>query len=118
MKLMDGQGRREAIRRLLGGRLDGLGELCLDLEVDGTWSVVVRRTPVQVRCVLGLAVITCEGDAEDHVLPDGASFVARQPGRLAIWALEPAHLRVSAAGEKAPGRWTDRARIQAGERSP
>lgn len=104
MNLIDGWGWREAMKRLFGRRRESLGELCLELGLDDTWSAVVRRTPIEVRCVLGLALITCEGDTEDHVLSDGATFVATKPGRLAIWALQRARLRVATVCETAPDR--------------
>ncbi len=102
MTPMRERGWGEAMRRLLGGRRDGLAEPCLDLVLvkDGTWSAVVDRTPIEVTCALGLVMITCEGDAEDHVLLEGATFVARRPGRLAIWALQPARLRVATAARR------------------
>lgn len=101
MNPMRGRGWREAIRQFLGRRRGGPGGswLELGLELDETWSTVVGRRGVEVRCDLGLLMITCEGDPEDHVLPVGETFVARRPGRLAIWAFRPARLRVSTAGE-------------------
>lgn len=85
----------EALRRLLGRRGGGPGERCLPQ--DATWSVVVRRTGLRVRCEAGLVLLTCEGDVEDHLLQGGATFVATRPGRLAVWALEPSRLRHGSA---------------------
>jgi hypothetical protein len=103
MNPMRGRGWGEAIRRLLGRRRDGLRDTCLDLELelDETWSVVAGRSGIEVRCTRGLVMITREGDPEDHVLPGGGTFVASRPGRVAIWAFQPARLRISAAGEAA-----------------
>jgi DUF2917 family protein len=101
MRLMHSRGWREAMRGLFARRDDGCGERCLELELDETWSAVVGGKGLEVRCASGLVMVTCEGDPEDHVLSAGSVLVARRPGRLAIWALEPARLRVGAADETA-----------------
>lgn len=102
MDRTSGSGWRTAVDRLLG-RWRGAAEASpLELRRDGTWSAV-RSGPVEVRCLRGLALVTFEGDADDHVLAGGATFVAARRGRIAIWAFEPSSLRVSApsgAGER------------------
>jgi hypothetical protein len=95
MGVMYALGWGAAMRRLLA-RLDD-GESRVELERDGTWSAVVGRTGMEVRCTLGQVIVTCEGDPEDHVLSEGSVFVARGPGRLAVWALQPARVRLAAS---------------------
>jgi hypothetical protein len=101
MRLMRARGLREAMRGLFARRDDGRGERRLELARDETWSAVVDGKGLEVRCASGLVMITCEGDPEDHVLSAGSVFVARRPGRLAIWALEPARVRIALADEAA-----------------
>jgi Protein of unknown function (DUF2917) len=106
MRLMRSRGWREAMQRLFARRDDGCGERCLELELDETWSAVVGGKGLEVRCASGLVMITCEGDPEDHMLSEGSVLVARRPGRLAIWALKPARLRVATADEAASAALT------------
>jgi DUF2917 family protein len=77
--------------------------LDLELEQERTWSRVVGRRGIEVYCTLGLVVITCEGDREDHVLSGGAAFVTSRPGRLAIWALHRTRLRMQELSRRADG---------------
>ena len=74
-------------------RGDGEGQE-LDLGKDATWSARVGGSAVEVRCSRGMLLVTLEGDVEDHVLPEGESFVTTRRGRLAVWALEASRLRV------------------------
>ena len=104
MRLRHGGWWGATLRQLLKRRRNDFCELNLELELDRTWSVVANGSGIVVCCDAGVVVVTCEGDAEDHVLSAGAAFVAARSGRLAIWALQPARLQVkrcSAAGEKA-----------------
>jgi hypothetical protein len=57
-------------------------------------SVDVRGRGVEVTCLAGELLITCEGDPDDHVLAAGGTFVARRKGRLAIAALRPSRVLV------------------------
>ncbi len=71
-------------------------ERTLDLGRDETWSRAFGARGAEVRCARGMVLVTREGDPEDHVLSGGASFTARGPGRVAVWALEPARVQVRA----------------------
>jgi hypothetical protein len=93
-------GGRGALRRLLRAG-EGRTELVLELARDATWSARAGAADVEVRCTSGLALVTIEGDPEDHVLCAGATFVSGRRGRLAVWALEPARLRVTAGTSRA-----------------
>ena len=66
----------------------------LELGKDATWSARIGGSAVEVRCSRGVLLVTLEGDVEDHVLSEGESFVTTRRGRLAVWALEAARLRV------------------------
>jgi hypothetical protein len=89
-----------ALRRLLRAGPEGT-ERVLELARDATWSARVVGGGVEVRCSAGLALVTIEGDPEDHVLCAGAAFVSDRRGRLAVWALEPTRVRVTARGAPA-----------------
>jgi hypothetical protein len=66
----------------------------LELGKDATWSARIGGSAVEVSCSKGVLLVTLEGDIEDHVLSEGESFVTSRRGRLAVWALEAARLRV------------------------
>ena len=93
-------GWRGALRRLLRAG-HGHTELVVELARDAAWSARLGTGDVEVRCSSGLAIVTIEGDPEDHVLCAGATFVSGRRGRLAVWALEPARLRVTAGTSRA-----------------
>jgi hypothetical protein len=76
-------------------------EFALDLARDDTWSWSMSARGAEVRCAIGVVMVTCEGDREDHVLSGGASFTARGPGRVAVWALEPARVELRARQDAA-----------------
>ena len=110
-------GWRGALRRLLRAG-HGHTELVVELARDAAWSARLGTGDVEVRCSSGLAIVTIEGDPEDHVLCAGATFVSGRRGRLAVWAMEPTRLRVTAGistANEALGRRESRAGI-AGER--
>ena len=102
MSTMNGGKLREAIRRRLG-RGGEAGELQLELERNAAWSAEVGRAGLEVRCAVGALLVTMEGDPADHELSPGEAFVASRRGRLVVWALEVARVRVTspcrAAGE-------------------
>jgi DUF2917 family protein len=83
--------------RLLGRSAEERKALELTLGNDSTWSTRVPRAGVEVRCLEGMVLVTAEGDVEDHVLTAGAVLIARRRGRLAVWALEDARVRVDGA---------------------
>jgi hypothetical protein len=91
MSAMRERGEEEG-RRGRGGELDGRE---LELPRGSTWSAVLGRAGLEVRCTRGLALVTVEGDPEDHVLSAGETFRTSHRGRLAVWALEPAGLRLT-----------------------
>jgi hypothetical protein len=104
MGVMHALGWGAAMRRLAAWGRNGVGERCLELERDGTWAAEIGRGGTEVRCTEGVVLVTCEGDPEDHVLSAGSVFVARRPGRLAVWALAPARVRVAVASPAALAR--------------
>ena len=69
----------------------------LALRRDDTWSTRVGGAGIMVRCLTGMIWVTREGDWEDHILAAGASLASDRPGRLALMALEPAHVQVTSA---------------------
>ena len=93
-------GWRGALRRLLRAG-HGHTELVVELARDAAWSARLGTGDVEVRCSSGLAIVTIEGDPEDHVLCAGATFVSGRRGRLAVWALEPTRVRVTAGTSRA-----------------
>jgi Protein of unknown function (DUF2917) len=98
----------------LGLRRAGRETIDLSLEEDETWSGSVGASRVEVRCLSGSVWVTLEGDAQDHVLSAGESFVPSHPGRLAMMAFRPARVRVAGcAGERRPSAREERARSPA-----
>jgi hypothetical protein len=95
MSTMEGGGLREAIRRRRLGRGGEAGEVQLELERSAAWSAEVGRAGLEVRCTGGALLVTMEGDPEDHELSPGQAFVASRRGRLVVWALEAARVRVT-----------------------
>lgn len=84
-----------ALQQLTGGRREGRQPFDVDLERDATWSALVARPGVALCCESGLVLVTAEGDRTDHVLDGGAAMALDVTGRVAVWALEPARLRVT-----------------------
>lgn len=63
---------------------------------DGrAWSRRIGAGGATVRCVAGSALLTREGDPEDHVLVGGDAFRSERPGRLALMALDAANVTVT-----------------------
>ncbi len=93
--------------RALGRRsADRDGSIDLALEENKTWSTRVLGPSVEVSCLSGTVWVTREGDPEDHVLSEGATFLTSRKGRLAMMAFRPARIRVvrrcPAAGAASP----------------
>ena len=91
MRAWGGRGWGAAMRSWLSRGDEGRE---LELGKDATWSARIGGSAVEVRCSRGVLLVTLEGDVEDHVLSEGESFVTTRRGRLAVWALEAARLRV------------------------
>jgi hypothetical protein len=64
----------------------------------GEWSVraldVRPRHPVEIECLAGELLVTCEGDLEDHIVSAGESFRAHRRGRLVVAALVPSRVGI------------------------
>jgi hypothetical protein len=64
----------------------------------GEWSVravdVRPRHPVEIECIAGELLVTCEGDLEDHIVSAGESFRAHRRGRLVVAALVPSRVGI------------------------
>lgn len=58
---------------------------------------------LRLRCLEGVCWITREGDPRDYVIRAGEEVCAAGPGRLAVWAITAARLRVEA--EETDRRW-------------
>jgi hypothetical protein len=93
MSVRGGRGWSAAMRSWLSRGVDDEGRE-LELGRDATWSARIRGSAVEVRCSRGLLLVTVEGDVDDHVLEEGEAFVTTRRGRLAVWALEAARVRV------------------------
>lgn len=52
---------------------------------------------VRLRCLEGVCWVTREGDARDHVLRAGEAYSVDGPGRVVVWAITGARLRVEEA---------------------
>jgi hypothetical protein len=65
------------------------------LSGGGAWSRRIGAGGVTVRCVAGSALLTREGDPDDHVLVGGDAFRSEHPGRLALMALDAADVTVT-----------------------
>jgi hypothetical protein len=65
------------------------------LSDGGAWSRRIGAGGVTVRCVAGSALLTREGDPDDHVLVGGDAFRSERPGRLALMALDAADVTVT-----------------------
>lgn len=84
------------LERALGRRgADRDGSMDLALEENMTWSTRVHGSPVEVSCLSGIVWVTREGDPEDHVLSEGATFVTSRRGLLAMMAFRHARVRVT-----------------------
>jgi hypothetical protein len=88
------------ISRLLGRPArHGRDALTLVLRESTASSVLVKRTPLAIRCAQGSVWVTHAGDLEDHVLEVGQQFVASGRGRLAVFALEPSRVVLVPTGK-------------------
>ena len=92
MRAMRGRRWSDGMRRWFG--CSDLEELEMELPLDSVWSAEIGRVGLEVRCARGMLLVTVEGDVEDHVLSSGETFGTIRRGRLAVWALETARLRV------------------------
>ncbi len=68
----------------------------LDLSAGQAWSTPSDHS-VDIECQRGSVWITVEGDPEDHVVVAPGHFRPVAHGRIAAYALEPAHVFVKAA---------------------
>ncbi|MBI5014783.1 MAG: DUF2917 domain-containing protein [Deltaproteobacteria bacterium] len=57
-----------------------------------------RGRGVTLRCLEGVCWVTREGDERDHVLRPGDSFRSDSPGRIVVWAVTDARLRIEPPG--------------------
>ncbi len=62
-----------------------------------SWSTLVGRDGVVLRCDAGTIWITREGDLEDHVLSAPCSFTSSRRGRLGVMAFTSARFLVEGA---------------------
>jgi hypothetical protein len=73
----------------------------------GEWSVrafdVRPRHPVEIECIRGELLVTCEGDLEDHILAAGESFEVHRRGRVVVAALVPSRVGVREPRRGRPG---------------
>ena len=69
----------------------------LTLAEGEAWSMQSPRAGLIIRCELGKLWVTVEGDSEDHILLAPDSFRVPTRGRVAVLALSPAAIEVTAA---------------------
>lgn len=68
----------------------------VSLGPDGVWSREVGHNALKITVQEGLAVVTFEGDREDHVLGPGETFRTPGRGRVALSAYQPSRFTVAA----------------------
>jgi DUF2917 family protein len=68
--------------------------MIVELNEAKAWSAQVPRAGVEIRVLTGTVWVTQEGDAEDHVLSAGGTFVADRAGRVGIQAFTHADVAV------------------------
>ena len=64
----------------------------LVLRRDGVRSVHVGKQPMELAVLEGSVLVTCEGDAHDHVVEAGESFRSERAGHHVVAALRPSRV--------------------------
>lgn len=71
--------------------------MILELSESEAWSTEVEGAGLELRVLSGTAWVTQEGDGDDHVVRAPGVFVTDRGGRVAIQALSPVRVAVTAA---------------------
>jgi Protein of unknown function (DUF2917) len=75
----------------------GAPQLQIALGPSRAWSFDVRRDPIEIQLLDGEVMVTFEGDLEDHILAQGATFRTSGRGRVAVVAFRASRFSVAAA---------------------
>ena len=67
----------------------------ITLGADGARSFHVGDAAMEVKVLTGLALVTCAGDPEDHVVAAGQTFRSERPGHHVVAAFQPTRVRIA-----------------------
>lgn len=79
-----------------GRRLESRIMMIVELNEAEAWSTEVEGAGLELRVMSGTAWVTQEGDGEDHVVRASGVFITDRGGRVAIQALTPVRVAVTA----------------------